>query len=91
VRKLRMFQRGLYLSADLQSGAARFITQSGGEVRQTDENYSGGDALAVQAASFIDAISRKNRVAVSGEDGRRALKLALDVARLVRERLKRFE
>jgi hypothetical protein len=28
---------------------------------------------------------------VSGEDGRRALKLALDVARLVRERLKRFE
>jgi len=91
VRKLRMFQRGLYLSADLQSGAARFITQSGGEVRQADETYAGGDALAVQAASFIDAISRKNRVAVSGEDSRRALKLALDVARLVRERLKRFE
>jgi predicted dehydrogenase len=86
-----MFQRGLYLSADLQSGAARFITQSGGEVKQADENYSGGDALAAQAASFVRAISSKAPVAVSGEDGRGALKLALDVARLVRERLKRFE
>jgi predicted dehydrogenase len=90
VRKMRLFQRGLYLSADLQSGAARFITQSGGEVKQSDEDYAGGDALAVQAVSFIHSISRKTRVAVSGEDGRHALKLALDVARLVRERLKRF-
>jgi predicted dehydrogenase len=91
VRKLRMFQSGVYLSADLQSGAVRFATQSGGEVQQTEENYSGGDALAAQAASFIKAISGKSRIAVPGEDGRRALKLALDVARLVRERLRRFE
>ncbi len=91
VRKLRMFQRGLYLSADLQSGAARYITQSGGEVKQTQENYAGGDALAEQARSFVSSIQKRRPAAVSGEDGRRALKLALDVARLVRERLKRFE
>jgi predicted dehydrogenase len=91
VRKLRMFQSGVYLSADLQSGAVRFVTQNAGEVQQAEENYAGGDALAVQAASFIDAISRKTKAAVSGEDGRRALKLALDVARLVRERLRKFK
>jgi predicted dehydrogenase len=91
VRKLRMFRRGLYLSADLQTGTARYTAHSGGEVRQAEENYSGGDALAVQAASFIQAISSRTRAAVSGEDGRRALKLALDVGRRVRERLKRFE
>ena len=91
VRKLRMFQRGLYLSADLQSGAARYITQSAGQVQQTEENYAGGDALAEQARSFVFSIKKKRPAAVSGEDGRRALKLALDVARLVRERLKRFE
>jgi predicted dehydrogenase len=91
VRKLRMFQHGVYLSADLQSGAVRFITQAGGEVKQVDENYTGGDALAAQAASFIKAISKKAPVAVPGTDGRRALKLALDVGRLVRERMKRFE
>ena len=91
VRKLRMFQSGIYLSADLQTGAVRFATQRAGKVQQTEENYAGGDALAAQAASFVSAISRKTKVAVPGEDGRRALKLALDVARRVRERLKRFK
>jgi len=91
VRKLRMFQHGVYLSADLQSGAVRFITQAGGEVKQADENYAGGDALAEQAKSFVSAIQEKRPAAVRGEDGRRALKLALDVGRLVRERMKRFE
>jgi len=91
VRKLRMFQHGVYLSADLQSGAVRFITQAGGEVKQADENYAGGDALAGQAKSFVSAIQEKRPAAVRGEDGRRALKLALDVGRLVRQRMKRFE
>jgi predicted dehydrogenase len=95
VRKLRMFQSGVYLSADLQSGAVRFVTQKGGqrggEVQQTEENYAGGDALAAQAASFISSIRERRPPIVGGEDGRRALKLALDVARLVRERLRKFE
>jgi predicted dehydrogenase len=91
VRKLRMFQHGIYLSADLQSGAVRFVTQDAGQVQQTEENYAGGDALAEQAKSFVSSIQKRRRVAVPGEDGRRALKLALDVARLVRERLRKFK
>jgi predicted dehydrogenase len=91
VRKLRMFQDGAYVSADMQTGAVRFVTQSGGQVQQADENYAGGDALAAQAASFVSSISRKTKVAVPGEDGRSALKLALEVGRLVRARLKRFK
>jgi predicted dehydrogenase len=91
VRKLRMFQSGVYLSADLQSGAVRFVTQEAGVVQQAEENYSGGDALAEQAKSFVSSIQRKRPATVSGADGRRALKLALDVARLVRERLRKFK
>ena len=91
VRKLRMFQHGEYVSADLQSGAVRFVTQRGGELRQTDENYAGGDALAEQARRFVLSVKRKAPIAVSGADGRRALKLALDVGRLVRERLRKFK
>jgi predicted dehydrogenase len=91
VRKLRMFQSGVYLSADLQTGAVRFVTQRAGEVQQTEENYSGGDDLAEQARSFVSSIQKKRPAAVSGEDGRRALKLALDVARRVRLRLRKFK
>ena len=90
VRKLRMFQKGVYVSADLQSGAVRYVTRRGDTMKQTDENYAGGDALAEQARRFVLSVTRKTPVAVSGEDGRRALKLALDVGRLVRERLRKF-
>jgi predicted dehydrogenase len=90
VRKLRMFQSGVYLSADLQTGTVRFVTQRAGEVQQTEENYAGGDDLAEQARSFVSSIQKKRPAAVSGEDGRRALKLALDVARRVRLRLRKF-
>ena len=90
VRKLRMFQQGVYLSADLQTGAVRFVTRRGGELEQLDENFAGGDALAEQAKSFVDSVAGRKPVPVTGEDGRRALKLALDVGRLVRERLRRF-
>jgi predicted dehydrogenase len=91
VRKLRMVQSGVYLSADLQSGAVRYVTQRGGAMHQEDGNYAGGDALAAQARSFILSIRGKKAATVTGEDGREALKLALDVGRLARERLRKFK
>ena len=52
--------------------------------------HAGGDALAAQAESFILAITKNHPVPVDGAEGRRVLKLALDIGRLVRERLARF-
>jgi len=90
VRKLRVFQPGVYVSADLQAGSLRYVKQSGGSMEQSEERHEGGDALAAQAESFVLAVAKKQAVAVDGEQGRRVLKLALDVGRLVRERLQRF-
>jgi len=91
VRKLRVFQPGLYVSADLQAGKLRYVRQSAGEIEQTDESHPGGDALAEQAAAFVLAIRRKSAADMDGKQGRRALELALTVGRLVRERLEKFE
>jgi predicted dehydrogenase len=91
VRKLRVFQSDLYVSADLQAGKLRYVRQADGGIAETDEHYEGGDALAAQAEAFVGAVRGKQRVALDGKEGRRALKLALDVGRLVRERLSRFE
>ena len=91
VRKLRVFQQGAYVSADLQAGSLRYVRQSDGGIEQAEEQHAGGDALAAQAESFALAVAKKHPVEVSGEEGRRALKLALDVGRLVRERLRYFE
>jgi len=90
VRKFRVFQPGLYASADLQEGKLRYVKQAAGVIEETEEAHTGGDALTAQAESFILAITQNRPVLVDGAEGRRVLKLALDIGRLVRERLARF-
>ena len=91
VRKLRVFQPDLYVSADLQAGKLRYVRQAAGAIEEAEESHEGGDALAGQAAAFVSSIEKKTPVQVDGRQGRRALELALTVGRLVRERLRRFE
>ena len=67
------------------------MRQSAGVIAQTEERYEGGDALAAQAAAFVAAARGEAPVRIDGREGRRALELALEVGRLVRERLRRFE
>jgi len=90
VRKFRVFQPGLYASADLQGGRLRYVKQVDGVIEETEEAHPGGDALTAQAESFILAITKNHPVLVDGAEGRRVLKLALEIGRLVRERLARF-
>ena len=90
VRKFRVFQPGLYVSADLQGGKLRYVKQADGVIQENEETHTGGDALEAQAESFILAITKKHPVLVDGPEGRRVLKLALDIGRLVRERLARY-
>jgi predicted dehydrogenase len=91
VRKLRVFQHNLYASADLQVGRVRYVKRADRAVEQSDEKHEGTDPLAVQDQAFIAAVRGERPVAVTGEEGRRALDIALTVGRLVRERLERFE
>jgi predicted dehydrogenase len=91
VRKFRVFEPGLYASADLGGGKLRYVRQENGEIRETEETHGSNDALAAQAESFVLAITENRPVPVDGAEGRRVLKLALDIGRLVRERLARFQ
>jgi predicted dehydrogenase len=90
VRKFRVFQPGLYVSADLQAGKLRYVKQADGVIQETEEAHPGGDALAVQAEAFVAAVRDGAPPPVDGAEGRRVLKLALEVGRRVRERLARF-
>ncbi|MGQ0511930.1 MAG: Gfo/Idh/MocA family protein [Betaproteobacteria bacterium] len=87
VRKLRVFQPDLYVSADLQAGRLRYVRRQDGALAETEETHEGNDALAEQARAFVAAATGRAPVAVSGEHGRQALALALDISRLVEERL----
>jgi predicted dehydrogenase len=88
VRKLRVFQKDLYVSADMQGGKLRFVRRKGAGVEETEESFQ-GDALAAQAAAFV-AAARGQGERPQGREGRLALELALEVGRLIRERLQRI-
>jgi predicted dehydrogenase len=90
LRKLRVFQNDLYVSADLQGGKLRYVRQAGGNLEEQEENHGEGDALASQMESFIEAVKSNASPLVDGKAGREALRVGIEVGRLVRERLERF-
>ncbi len=89
VRKLRVFQNDLYVSADLQGGKLRFVRRHEGKIEESEEVFQ-GDALQGQAAAFV-AATRAGGEKPQGREGRKALELALEVGKRIRERLKRLE
>lgn len=89
VRKLRVFRHDLYVSADLQGHSLRNVRRAGGGVSESEARFEPTDALAVQTDAFLRAVREKSAPEVSGEEGRRALDLALRVGELIRSRLER--
>jgi len=92
VRKLRAFHADGYLSADLQAGRLRLVKRGAqaGAVIQEETVFDERDELRLEIEAFVAAISGAGPALVSGDDGRRALALALEIGRLVRERAARF-
>lgn len=93
VRKLRVFQADGYASADLQAGRLRIVRRDakGGGIAEDESSYDDRDELRAEILNFVDAARGGRPPLVGGEDGRKALALALEVGRLVRARLERFK
>ena len=94
VRKLRVFRHDAYVSADLQEQRLRHVRKGreGGNadgIVETEQTFERVDELRLQAAAFVQAVRAGETPLVSGEQGRQALALALQVGRLVEERLAR--
>jgi predicted dehydrogenase len=93
VRKLRVFRHDGYVSADLQGQKLRHVRKSGaggeGGIDVDERSFERTDELRAQAADFLRAVRERGAPLVTGEQGRRILALALDVGRLVNERLTR--
>jgi predicted dehydrogenase len=91
VRKLRAFGPDRYVSADLQNASLRMVRRAeGGKIVQEEGAFPDADALRDAVESFVAAVRDNRNPAVSGADGRRALALAVEVRRLIDERLARM-
>ena len=90
-RKLRIFQDDAYLSLDLQQKVLTVIRKRESPPGDTqlpvsiaEESFEQGDALLAEIAAFLRAARGLEPVAVSGEDGLRALRTAIAITEALR-------
>ena len=89
-RKLRIFQDDAYLSLDLQQKILTVIRKqavAAGDsklpVSIDEQSFEPGDALRSEIEAFLASCRGERAVAVSGEDGARALQTAVAIAAAV--------
>ena len=95
-RKLRLFQKDAYFSIDFAAHQITVIRQRQGasagplpglDIEQI--SYSETDALGKELSAFICSVSERGCAAVTGEDGRRALAVALSITEQISARYDR--
>lgn len=91
VRKLRVFRPELYVSADLQGHGLRLVRKRDGSIEEVEQSFERNDALQAQTDAFVRTVRERGVPQVSGEQGRQALALALQIGALVQRRLARYE
>jgi predicted dehydrogenase len=102
MRKLRIFQRNGYLSLDLAAGTGEMYRLRSGMdlsalirtaqpleafVERVAIEAPEGEPLRLELESFVAALNGESPVAVSGEDGREALAVALRIVREIERTL----
>ncbi len=93
-RKLRIFQKNTYLSADLEGKLLAVNSKSEldnaegyKDIRHEEHHYEDNDALNLEVLDFINAIKTGGSSKVDGEDGKRALETAIAITRQIKESL----
>jgi predicted dehydrogenase len=96
MRKLRIFQRNGYLSLDLAAGTGEMyrlrsdvdlptLVRTAQPIEAFVERVAidapEGEPLRLELESFVTAITGKSPVAVTGENGRDALEVALNIVK----------
>lgn len=84
MRRIRVFQPGAYISADCAERKSLVVTRdlSAGPmaaIRPEFKTHEGTDMLYDELESFVRAVQGLEKPKVTGEAGRKALKLALDI------------
>ncbi|MBI2095894.1 MAG: Gfo/Idh/MocA family oxidoreductase [Candidatus Omnitrophica bacterium] len=83
MRKIRIFQDDAYLSLDYVTQEALIYTKENGRIRHKKIDIKKSDSLKEELADFIDCARHERKPLVSGEEGREALALALEISRQI--------
>jgi len=86
-RSMKVYQDGGYVTCDYLNHELRVgRVQDGGEAAERrefsfeTETLAGRDVLMAEITSFVGAVSQGSRPEVTGEDGKRALEVAIEIS-----------
>lgn len=93
MRKTRIFERDCYLSIDLQTGEVTVAAKGAGpspvpgmpSIDLREFRADTGDPLLAEVRAFVEAVRAGGPPPIGGDDGRRALALALEIRRRIAE------
>src|SRR2546422_1033964 len=87
IRKLRFFQPHDYISVDYASQTGTMVSLRMGRVTERKLEPAIQEPLKVEIQAFVECVQKRGKPAVSGEDGLRALELAMRINAAIAERL----
>jgi predicted dehydrogenase len=83
VRKIRMFQPNAYISLDYIQQDAMIYTKKLGQIISRQIDIKKEKPLQKEISSFLNCIKTGNRPLASGEEGRQALSVALEILKKI--------
>lgn len=84
LRRFRVFQEDRYLSIDTRQQTVEMARKDGRSIQRVDLPVNKQSPLQDELASFVRAVRLRRAPLVSGQDGRAALALALEIERKMR-------
>jgi predicted dehydrogenase len=79
MRKIRLFQENAYISLDYEAQEASIYEKNGSEISRKKINIKKEKPLQKELLSFIQCVKEKSAPLVSGEQGRDALRIAIEI------------
>ena len=91
MRKIRFFQDDAYISLDYVAQNAKIKHRREWQIIEEEIKFSGDQPLQSEIQSFLDSVKGHHDPAVTGEDGRDALRVATMVEEAIQEHLKHLK
>ncbi len=85
LRKIRVFQDDAYISLDYRRQSGEIYRRVAGRIEKNRVPIEKGNPLESELVSFIECVRNRKSPVVSGEWAARALKLAVDIRRHIRD------